>query len=68
MSDISNEIVPFGGIIYINGIALQIVYPKATGRYVTYYGTSGCSVLGQDLRTAPRRMRSLSRFTPRPCR
>jgi hypothetical protein len=41
MSDITNQIAPFGGIAYINGLALQIAYPNATGAYRIYNGMNG---------------------------
>jgi hypothetical protein len=48
MTDVTNEIAPFGGIAYINGLALQIAYPNATGAYWIYNGMNGELPLVED--------------------
>jgi hypothetical protein len=48
MSDLTNDTAAFGGIAYINGVAILIAYPNAAGNYRIYNGTSG----GYDLRAS----------------
>jgi hypothetical protein len=51
MSDITNDIAPLGGLIYINGLVLQIVYPNATGAYRMYNGMTDRYRIEPALRT-----------------
>src|SRR5215472_7320704 len=45
MSDMSNDVSTFGVIPYINGLALQVAYPNASGQYWIYNGSNGGFVL-----------------------
>ncbi|WP_316172279.1 FG-GAP-like repeat-containing protein [Bradyrhizobium sp. SZCCHNRI3037] len=41
MTDTSDIIGPISGIAFVDGLALQIVYPKAVGSFWVYPGTNG---------------------------
>jgi hypothetical protein len=51
MSDLTNEIAAFGGIAYVNGVAILIAYPRAAGNYRIYNGISGTYKLSTSLET-----------------
>jgi hypothetical protein len=51
MSDITNDFAPLGGLPYINGLVLQIVYPNATGTYWMSNGMNGWTSIETALET-----------------